>query len=344
MPKLKVTARQCSVCGGPIQDRNTMGICHRNAACEAARAEVRRRAKGMKPHRPGGCRAGKCPKSHYADGWCQMHWLRVKRTGDPGPDGNLRHRYSAKAGDVLGTWTLLDDYKHDLMPCRCICGNQRLISIQFLLKQVDQLDCICGRAGRPPGRSMINFPGRIYLPAGYVGGRLTLLEDAMHSTDHPRCMCECGTETTSAIAANVKQGSTRSCGCLGQESRTKHGLSKHPLYCLWHGIVTRCTNPKVPEYRHYGGRGITLCERWTGLPDGLLNFAEDMGPRPSPHHTIDRQNNDGNYEPGNCAWKTSSEQNRNRRKVDVLTGQRNAAWARVQELEQELAAARGTLF
>jgi hypothetical protein len=342
MAKLKSTARQCVVCGGPVQDRNTLGICHRTAECERRRSELNRRAKGMKRRGTGkgGCRAGTCPEPHYGEGWCNIHWNRVRKTGEPGPAERLRTRYTVKAGDVLGCWTALEAYNQDVIHCRCTCGRERLMRLPYLLAHVDD-PCICdARKGRPPGRDVV-FNGQVrgsYLPAGAVFGRLTLLEDASHSASRVKCRCECGGDA-SPMAANIKQGKIKSCGCLAQETRTKHGLCKHPLYGIWRGMLGRCANPNFREYPDYGGRGIRVCERWMGLPDGLLNFAADIGPRPSPQHTVDRTNVHGNYEPANVKWRTWSEQNGNRRKVGDLTRERDELLAQVEELTAALAAA-----
>lgn len=341
------SGRTCSVCGRPIQDRNNLGICHSTTECQRARSEINRRARGVKPMgtRKGTCSVDGCPKPHFANGYCAMHNARVQKTGEPGPAGMIRKRAQIASGGQFGSWTALEDYSGDLVLCRCVCGSERLMSPQVLEKMAGEAECRCkSRLGRPPGRDPQERLTRgSYISEGQLFGLLTTLEAARWSSDRVRCRCKCGNETT-PLAHNLRHGHTESCGCKALSSQWKHGLCKHPLYSLWYGIVRRCNNPDTPEYRHYGGRGIQLCERWTGLPDGLLNFAADMGPRPTMQHTVDRENNDGNYDPGNCAWKTIAEQNRNRRKVGALTEQRNEAWARVQELEQELAAARGTLF
>jgi hypothetical protein len=90
---------------------------------------------------------------------------------------------------------------------------------------------------------------------------------------------------------------------------SNHGLSEHPLYSTWSGMRMRCNNPNSIMYDNYGGRGIKVCERWDYFP----NFVKDMGDRPSKNHTLDRINNNKNYEPSNCRWATDSEQRYNKR-------------------------------
>jgi hypothetical protein len=99
---------------------------------------------------------------------------------------------------------------------------------------------------------------------------------------------------------------------MGSPSRNEAAtwmLTQTPEYNTWANMLSRCRNPKNDRYRDYGERGITVCERWLRFE----NFLVDMGLRPSDRHSIDRINNDGNYEPLNCRWATSSEQNNNKR-------------------------------
>lgn len=132
------------------------------------------------------------------------------------------------------------------------------------------------------------------------------------------CRCACGNESSPRFN-DLKGGNTRSCGCLIRDktsARTlKHGMTGAPEYWAWIDMRRRCYDPKNKGFVHYGSRGIEVCLRWR---ESFANFLSDVGPRPKKigsgrEYSIERLNNDGNYEPGNCKWATAQEQNRNKR-------------------------------
>jgi hypothetical protein len=125
---------------------------------------------------------------------------------------------------------------------------------------------------------------------------------------HYLCRCDCGNEVVKR-AALLTNGQAVSCGCVKPDNRT-HGMSRTPEYKAWECARARCHRKTNPQYESYGGRGIAMCLAWRTSFDA---FMADMGPKPSPAHTLERINNDGGYGPTNCKWATYSEQNQNRR-------------------------------
>lgn len=130
------------------------------------------------------------------------------------------------------------------------------------------------------------------------------------------CRCECG-GVVSLPASALTSGNTKSCGCLHVEQIRALGKSMAvcdapglPETGVWKSMIRRCCNPNDRGYHNYGGRGISVCESWKR---SCRQFISDVGPRPSPLHQIDRINNDGNYEPGNCRWVLPRQQQQNRR-------------------------------
>ncbi len=200
-------------------------------------------------------------------------------------------------------------------------------------------------------RKLIDLTGQIF-------GRLTvIIEVERLVTDKSRrrwlCQCECG--KTKIIGHCHLVRSIRSCGCLQREALlrriTKHGGCDKPEYGVWAGMIKRCTNPNEVRYKDYGLRGITICGRWRSSFEA---FYADMGPRPTPKHSIDRINNDGGYwcgrcteclkneQPANCKWATELEQAANTRRNHMLTA--NGETLHIAEWARRLETSEGTIL
>jgi hypothetical protein len=151
-----------------------------------------------------------------------------------------------------------------------------------------------------------------YIKPGDKYGKLTILNTGQIFNTYryyALCKCECGKEKFIRIDS-IRSGHTISCGCEQLISATKHGCWHSPIFNNWRNMMDRCFNPLNKRFHDYGGRGITVCERW----QNIINFIKDMEPTYKEGLTIDRINNDGNYEPSNCRWATRKQQNRNCRR------------------------------
>lgn len=147
-------------------------------------------------------------------------------------------------------------------------------------------------------------------------GRLVVIERAPNAKDTNArwlCQCDCG-RTAVAYGMDLKRGKVVSCGCWNAEKRVKHGMSRTHVNAVWRQMRDRCLNPNNPRFGDYGGRGISVCERWGSFE----NFLADMGDRPRGYQ-LDRIDNNGNYEPSNCRWATVGQQLNNKRNNRLLT-------------------------
>jgi hypothetical protein len=208
------------------------------------------------------------------------------------------------------------------------------------------IDCksVCGQhrrglesAGKANDKILSHFLARLPLIcAGFtsrLGGGFSIMEAIKEGTRFGRltihkCLgragvrnelqydatCDCGSESK-PFHSNLISGRTASCGC----THRKHGMTDTPTFKSWLSMRGRCNNPNDPTFALYGGRGITVCERWNDQVNGFSNFLADLGERPSLKYSIERINTDGNYEPGNCRWATQSEQANNKRTNHTLT-------------------------
>lgn len=230
--------------------------------------------------------------------------------------------------------------------CECDCGKRKTVRECNLLDG-ESRSCGCRRYEL----LVRDFSGQRF-------GRLLVLRQSKQQRPGQNrrwiVRCDCGSEKD-VSGGNLPRLTSCGCGTVIDARATtrivngetipvcaykKRGQSRHPLYGIWRGILTRCFAKTHHAYANYGGRGIAVSERWTGS-DGFFNFADDVGPRPSAGHSIDRIDTNGNYEPSNVRWATQSEQMQNtrtarRRVASVLDKLKEKNPELIAELRREL--------
>ena len=155
--------------------------------------------------------------------------------------------------------------------------------------------------------------------AGQRIGRLTVIKQVPSASTNARwlCKCDCGNEIT-VLGTTLRRGESQSCGCYRadywRKQQTKHGLCHTSVAHTWYGMRQRCNNKRHHAYKNYGGRGISVCPQWEKSFEAFYEYVSALPHYGEEGRTLDRINNDGNYEPGNVRWATKKEQSMNRRK------------------------------
>lgn len=217
-------------------------------------------------------------------------------------------KYPCPIGEKFGKWTVLGEAPRKelrrgrFFTCKCECGtvqdNERGNLVRVEIGGCKRCQEVTGP------KPMI----------GKVFNKWTVLEEVKKENQkckHYKCKCLCGSISVSS-GDHLRMGRSKQCiSCAAK----KHGFHKHYLYQTWSHMKQRCEQSQNPAYKHYGGRGITVCDRW----QEIKNFIEDMGERPSRNYSLDRIDNDKGYYKENCRWATHAEQMSNTRSNRFIT-------------------------
>ena len=235
--------------------------------------------------------------------------------------GKIRRRYlffmplkgqrNNLVGNMYGKLIVLmyhgSDKRQSLWECQCECGKV-IITRGGNLTSGNTQSCGCSRAISLKGKGIVDLTGKKY-------GGLTVLgmseQRKRENIVYWDCLCSCG-NIKSIPSDSLKNGKTKSCGCVYQREnpfRKRHGMFNTRPYRIWVAMKQRCENNKAAHYKDYGGRGIVVCDAWHKFE----NFWEDMKDTYQDELTLDRKNNNGNYEKGNCRWATNEQQHNNTR-------------------------------
>ncbi len=210
--------------------------------------------------------------------------------------------------------------------CDCDCGKRVTVLLQGLKKGTQSCGCAKQKGTMTKRfRETRGAPRLHSVSPDDQFDRLTVMREVQLSRigESPlwvaECACVCGGHATVRVH-NLKSGITRSCGCLQREhasriakSQSTHGLTDHPNYSRWSNIRSRCDKPKDDHYKYYGGRGIRMCEEWYDVVVFITYLDSELGPCPT-GWSLDRIDNNGNYEPGNVRWADSVTQRHNQRR------------------------------
>lgn len=248
------------------------------------------------------------------------------------PLGNLIPKEKLNlTGHTYGDWTVLREgeiiKKQSFWHCRCVCGKEKALSLGSLRSGMSK-GCGCNKArfNRP---NVGDRFGEWTIYAGPISVKVP-----KGSVIRFPCVCKCGTKKD-ILLCSLKSGSSQSCGCVKREKAYCNDREFH----IWQSMIYRCTKKTSVPYPHYGGRGITVCERWK---ESYHAFLQDMGKRPTSRHTLDRIDNNGNYEPSNCRWATYKTQLGNRRVSVNITV--NGVTCTVTEWAEKICKPRGTVY
>ena len=352
------STRRCEVCGDPIRPDNKLGICANKSkpACQLARSRKRdwsreARKPSRSPAEKRYCEVCGAPiRSDNRTGICgnlkKLECRRERQRREALLAGTIGQGIKISAGDKFGRWTALEGYdpRNPRILVRCECGRKkRVLGSNLVTGRTNGCrSCATKFATRPP------IP--LYMAAGDVYNRFTVLKDVETSAGFALVRCSCPDRTVKEVRATaVKNGRTKSCGCLKRERIVIHGLSGHPLRGVYHGMKARCLNPKAPGFKDYGGRRIpiTIFEPWLDLATFIKDIEQEIGPRPEgrassgrPFYELDRIDPDGNYEPGNVRWADKHTQRVNQRKVGDLTDKIQDLTAQLQAATEQLRAPR----
>lgn len=219
------------------------------------------------------------------------------------------------SGIRCGHWTVIREVQQEngkgrKLLCKCDCGKEKIVSLYSIFNKSSKS---CGCYSWDNKRTDINeYIGKKY-------GKLTIIgsiKTEKYKHYKVKCKCECGNEKITTLAS-ILNGYTQSCGCIKYTNNGVEHKCRERLYKIRQNMIQRCTNPKVPNYNNYGGRGIKVCKEWEEDYFVFRKWALENGYKEN--LTLDRIDNNGDYEPSNCRWATVKEQSNNTRRTVIIT-------------------------